>query len=90
MPTCASSVLGEDYSVADPLTATFTSGTVVGDTVCAAITIIDDAALEFDHSFTVQLAGTDPPGVPFPFPVLQQLLTFMMMKVYTRKYIKPW
>ena len=68
MPTCASSVLGEDYSVADPLTATFTFGTVVGDTVCAAITIIDDAAFEFDHSFTVQLAGTDPPGVTISIP----------------------
>ena len=53
-----------DFSVADPLTVTFNSGTTSsGDTACADITILDDDALEGDHSFTVQLTSTTPTGV---------------------------
>ena len=60
-------VRDEDYSAADPLVVTFPVGAVENDTACADVTIIDDAALEGDHSFTVSMTelklesgGTDP------------------------------
>ena len=57
-------VVGSDFTVEDPLTVTFNSGTTSsGDTACADITVLDDDALEGDHSFTVQLASTTPTGV---------------------------
>ena len=66
--SCASSVLGQDYSVSDPLTVTFTSGGGVGSTACAPVSIIDDDSLEFDHSFTVSLSSTNPIGVTLSVP----------------------
>ena len=66
--SCASSVLGQDYSVSDPLRVTFASGGVVGGTACASVTIIDDDSLEFDHSFTVSLSSTNPDGVTLSVP----------------------
>ena len=42
---------------------TFPTTSVSGDTACAAMAILDDDALEGDHSFTVQLASTTPTGV---------------------------
>ena len=64
----ASSVLGEDYSVPDPLTVTFASGGGVGSTACAPVSIIDDHSLEFDHDFTVSLSSTNPDGVTISIP----------------------
>ena len=52
--------LGEDFSAADPLEITFTPG-VNEDMACAMVSIIDDTALEGDHSFSVTLASTVPP-----------------------------
>ena len=43
------------------LTVFFEAGSVNGDTDCINITILDDDALEGDHSFTVSL---NPPDFP--------------------------
>ena len=54
-----------DYSISDPVTVTFSAGsTVSGTTACANVTIIDDNALEGNHSFTVNVTGLelDPGG----------------------------
>ena len=56
-------VQGEDYSASDPLEVTFPVGAVENDTACGDVIIIDDTALEGDHSFTVIMTGfggTDP------------------------------
>ena len=51
-------VMGEDFSAAEPLEIVFG----VNETVaCAMVSIIDDTALEGDHSFSVTLASTVPP-----------------------------
>ena len=51
-------VMDEDFSAADPLEIVFG----VNETMaCAMISIIDDTALEGDHSFSVTLASTVPP-----------------------------
>ena len=52
--------MGEDFSAASPLEITFTPG-VNEDMACAMVSIIDDTALEGDHSFSVTLASTVPP-----------------------------
>ena len=53
-----SSVLGTDYSLASsPLTVTFPVGSADGDTTCVNITIVDDNALEGNHSFSVHLTN---------------------------------
>ena len=50
--------MGEDFSAADPLEIVFG----VNDTMaCAMVSIIDDNALEGDHSFSVQIVSTVPP-----------------------------
>ena len=50
--------MGEDFSAADPLEIVFR----VNETVaCAMVSIIDDDALEGDHSFSVTLTSTVPP-----------------------------
>ena len=50
--------MGEDFSAADPLEIVFG----VNDTMaCAMVSIIDDDALEGDHSFSVQIVSTVPP-----------------------------
>ena len=49
--------MGDDFSVADPLEIVFG----VNDTMaCAMVSIIDDNALEGDHSFSVTIASTVP------------------------------
>ena len=49
-------VQDEDFSASDALNVTFSAGsTSNGATVCADVVIIDDDALEGDHSFTVML-----------------------------------
>ena len=55
-------MLGEDYTEPSPLQVTFSSGDVVGDTACAALGILNDDSLEFDHAFTVNLESVTPPG----------------------------
>ena len=47
------------------LEATFMTGATNGATACTSITIIDDAAVEGDHSFTVVLSDVklDPGGM---------------------------
>ena len=56
-------VEGDDFSVPDPteLDVFFASGSVNGDMDCINISILDDGALEGDHSFTVSL---NPPAAP--------------------------
>ena len=50
--------MDEDFSAADPLEIVFG----VNDTMaCAMVSIIDDSALEGDHSFSVTLNSTVPP-----------------------------
>ena len=61
-------VRGIDYSINSPtdtLNVTFSAGsTVSGTTTCANVTIIDDNAVEGNHSFTVHVTGLelDPGG----------------------------
>ena len=45
----------------------FASGSVNGDTDCINISILDDDALEGDHSFTVSL---NPPAAPVTLTTL--------------------
>ena len=54
---------GEDFTVTDTteLDVFFAAGSMTGDTDCLTITILDDDALEGDHSFTVSL---NPPAAP--------------------------
>ena len=58
-----STVEGVDFNVTDltQLNVSFASGSMNGDTDCINITILDDDALEGDHSFTVSL---NPPALP--------------------------
>ena len=58
-----STVEGVDFSVTDPtqLNVFFEAGSMNGDTDCINITILDDSAVEGDHSFTVSL---NPPDFP--------------------------
>ena len=57
-----------DYSAADPLNVTFASGsTNDGDTACASVMIMDDAALEGSHFFTVAVSNLElNPGGTYP------------------------
>ena len=55
-------MLGEDFTEPSPLQVTFSSGNVVGDTACATFGILNDANLESDHEFTVNLRRVEPPG----------------------------
>ena len=64
----SSVVRGIDYSISSPtdtLNVTFSAGSAVnGTTACANVTIIDDNAVEGNHSFTVHVTGLelDPGG----------------------------
>ena len=51
-----------DFSALSGLEVTFTAGSADGAQQTVDIGIIDDAALEGDHDFTVQLISTDPSG----------------------------
>ena len=59
--------LGQDYNFSAPLELIFAMDTVVfgGPTQPVSISILDDAVLEGDHSFTVMADSsmTIPPGV---------------------------
>ena len=53
-------VLGEDYTGADPLQVTFLSGVaMLNDIACASISILDDDSLEGLHSFTVHITDVE-------------------------------
>ena len=58
-------VQNTDFTVADPLTVTFPTTSVSGDTVCADITILDDDVVGDDISFSVHLISITPSGVTF-------------------------
>ncbi len=56
-------VEGEDYNMASTV-ITFPDTSVVGDTVCATFTIIDDRIPELDEEIRVQITSpTDPSGI---------------------------
>ena len=58
------SVEGDDYTVMslDVFEATFPSGSMIGDTACDSITIVDDSDLEGTQSFAIQISGSTPSG----------------------------
>ena len=56
-------MFGEDFTVESPdvFEATFLAMTTSdGDTACDNSTIIDDAVLEGEHSFEIQISSTNP------------------------------
>ena len=61
---CSSTALGSDFTIPDPteMNIMFTTGSMNGDQDCLTISILDDDALEGDHSFSVSL---NPPAPPF-------------------------
>ena len=58
------SVEGDDYTVMSPdvFEAVFTSGSMIGDTACDSITIMEDDDLEGTQSFGIQISGSTPSG----------------------------
>jgi len=60
---CSSTVQNIDFNVPDPMemTVIFTAGSMNGDQDCLTISILDDDALEGDHSFSVSLNPPAPP-----------------------------
>ena len=56
------SVAGSDY-VAGPLQANFSTSSDEGSTSCVDIGIMQDLALEGDHSFGVEVISASPPLV---------------------------
>ena len=58
------SVEGDDFTVMSPdvFEAIFTSGSMIGDTACDSITIVDDGDLEGTQSFGIQISGSTPSG----------------------------
>lgn len=57
-------VEGVDYTISssDVFEATFTAGSMVGNTTCDSITILDDDDLEGPHNFSVEISGTNSSG----------------------------
>ena len=57
-------VVEDDFTVMSPdvFEATFTSGSMIGDTACDNITIVDDSVLEGTQSFSIQISGSTPSG----------------------------
>ena len=54
-------MFGTDYSSTSVSSdEVFPSGSNNGDTVCVDITILDDIAVEGNHSFTLTLTASDP------------------------------
>ena len=45
-----------------PLEVTFSSGVIAGGTACATFGILNDANLEFNHEFTVDIQDFTPSG----------------------------
>ena len=60
MPLCFITVRGVDYEAADPLVATFTQGSVQGDTIDVTLTILNDEAVEGQHQFTAAVENVSP------------------------------
>ncbi len=58
MSTPASAEGDSDFETT-PLTLTFPSGAMDGDSLCGNVSIIDDSALEGEETFTVTLDVTD-------------------------------
>ena len=56
------SVAGSDY-MPGPLQATFPTSSMEGSTSCVDIVILQDMALEGDHSFSVEVISARPPLV---------------------------
>ena len=58
------SVEGDDFTVMSPdvFEATFMSGSMIGDTACDNITIVDDGDLEGTQSFAIRISGSTPSG----------------------------
>ena len=52
--------MGDDFSVPDPFQVTFDTMSVNGSLACINITILQDAALEGDHSFAVHIVSVSP------------------------------
>ena len=59
MSTHSFTVAGSDY-VAGPLQATFPTSSVEGSTSCVDIGILQDLALESDHTFGVEVISATP------------------------------
>ena len=59
MSTHSFIVAGSDY-VAGPLQATFSTSSVEGSTSCVNIGILQDLALESDHSFGIEVISATP------------------------------
>ena len=59
MSTHSFTVAGSDY-VAGPLQATFPTSSVEGSTSCVDIGILQDQALESNHSFGVEVISATP------------------------------
>ena len=59
MSTHSFTVAGSDY-VAGPLQATFSTSSVEGSTSCVDIDILQDLALEGNHSFGVEVISATP------------------------------
>ena len=57
-----------DFSALSGIEVTFTAGSPDGAQQSFDIAIIDDAALEGDHEFTVQLISTNPSSVMIGMP----------------------
>ena len=55
---------GDDFTVMSPdvFEATFTSGSMIGDTACDNITIVDDGDLEETQLFVIVISGSTPSG----------------------------
>jgi len=66
---------GDDYTLPDTFEATFTVGSMLGDTACSAVTIVDDLDLEGTHNFAVQISGTTPSGsqIMLPSPITVEI-----------------
>ena len=60
MPLCFITVRGVDYQAPDPLVATFTQGSVQGDTMDVTVTILTDEAVEGQHQFTAAVENVSP------------------------------
>ena len=55
-------VSGEDFTFSGTQLTFPTPTTSDGDVMCTSVTIIDDANLEGDHTFTVTITGVSPGG----------------------------
>ena len=61
---CTYLVEGDDFTVMSPdvFEATFMSGSMIGDTACDNIKIVNDSVLEGTQSFSIQISGSTPSG----------------------------